>query len=93
VIEFDRGMQTGEVLQQALMAVDEIRILNRATASMASQQKEVSIDIKQRIDSVNLISLDNSARASNMKLMCEELSTLANNMRKKLVSYNNKNES
>jgi methyl-accepting chemotaxis protein len=85
--------KTGEVLHKALMAVDEIRILNRATASMASQQKEVSIDIKQRIDSVNLISLDNSARASNMKLMCEELSTLANNMRKKLVSYSNKNES
>jgi methyl-accepting chemotaxis protein len=71
--------KTGEVLHKALMAVDEIRILNRATASMASQQKEVSIDIKQRIDSVNLISLDNSARASNM--------------RKKLVSYSNKNES
>jgi methyl-accepting chemotaxis protein len=82
--------KTGEVLQQALIAVDEIKILNSATASMASQQKEVSMDIKQRIDVVNLISVENSTSASNMKLMSDELSALANNMRDKLVSYSKK---
>ena len=82
--------KTGEVLQQALVAVDEIKILNSATASMASQQKEVSTDIKQRIDGVSLISVENAASASKMKLMSDELSALANNMRDKLVSYSKK---
>ena len=79
--------RTGKVLQQALVAVDEIKTLNSATYSMASQQKEISIDIKNRINGVNLISVENSSSASNMKLMCDELSTLANNMRDKLASY------
>lgn len=79
--------RTGEVLQQALAAVDEIKVLNSATSIMASQQKEVSMEIKQRIDGVNLISLENSTSASNMKLMCDELSTLANDMQDKLAGY------
>ncbi|WP_293749287.1 Cache 3/Cache 2 fusion domain-containing protein [uncultured Paraglaciecola sp.] len=82
--------KTGEVLQQALVAVDEIEILNSATASMASQQKEVSMDIKHKIDVVSLISVENSTSASKMKLMSDELSGLANTMRDKLVSYNMK---
>ncbi|AGH42862.1 methyl-accepting chemotaxis protein [Paraglaciecola psychrophila] len=79
--------RTGEVLQQALAAVDEIKVLNSATSIMASHQKEVSMEIKQRIDGVNLISLENSTSASNMKLMCDELSTLANDMQDKLAGY------
>jgi methyl-accepting chemotaxis protein len=79
--------RTGEVLQQALVAVDEIKVLNRATSRMASQQKEVSIDIKQRIDVVSLISGENATSAAKMKSMCDELSLLANNMRDKLAGY------
>jgi methyl-accepting chemotaxis protein len=79
--------RTGEVLQQALAAVDEIKLLNSATSIMASQQKEVSMEIKQRINVVNLISVENSTSASNMKLMCDELSTLANDMQDKLAGY------
>jgi methyl-accepting chemotaxis protein len=82
--------KTENVLQQALVAVDEIKILNSATASMASQQKEVSMDIKQRIDVVNVISMENATSADNMKLMSDELSALANNMSDKLVGYNTK---
>ena len=79
--------RTGEVLQQALAAVDQIKVLNSATSIMASQQKEVSLEIKQRINGVNLISVENSTSASNMKLMCDELSTLANDMQDKLAGY------
>lgn len=82
--------KTGEVLQKALMAVDEIRVLNSETSSMAIQQKEVSMDMKKRIDQVNVISEENSASASHMKAMCDELSTLANQMREKLAGYTTK---
>jgi methyl-accepting chemotaxis protein len=82
--------KTGDVLQQALIAVDEIRVLNSATSIMASQQKDVSIDIKQRIDKVHIISDENSASASHMKAMCDELSTLASQMHTKLAGYTSK---
>ncbi|GAB2681533.1 methyl-accepting chemotaxis protein [Aliiglaciecola aliphaticivorans] len=82
--------KTEAVLQQALNAVDEIKVLNGATQSMASQQKNVSMDIKQRVDVINLISVENSNSANNMKSMSDELSALANNMSEKLVGYNHK---
>ncbi|WP_371192925.1 methyl-accepting chemotaxis protein [Glaciecola sp. SC05] len=79
--------RTGEVLQQALVAVDEIRVLNSATSSMASQQKEVSMEIKRSIDKVHIISEENLSSASDMKAMCDELSTLAQQMQDKLTGY------
>ncbi|WP_412971054.1 methyl-accepting chemotaxis protein [Glaciecola sp. MF2-115] len=79
--------KTGAVLQQALIAVDEIKALNSATASMASQQKEVSINIKLGIDNVNRISEENSSSATNIKEMCDELSALVSAMRDKLSEY------
>jgi methyl-accepting chemotaxis protein len=82
--------RTGEVLQQALIAVDEIRVLNSATSSMASQQKEVSIEIKRSINKVHTISEENSISAKDMKAMCDEMSTLANQMHDKLSGYTNK---
>ncbi len=82
--------KTGQVLQQALSAVDQIKSLNSATASMASQQKQVSFDIKRGVDEVNTISTDNHNSANNMKFMCEEMTTLANQMRDKLNAYSNR---
>ncbi len=82
--------KTGDVLQQALYAVDQIKSLNSATASMASQQKQVSIDIKRGVDEVNDISTQNNTSANSMKGMCDEMSTLVNQMRDKLNSYSMK---
>lgn len=79
--------KTGEVLQQALKAVDEIKLLNGATAEMTSRQKQVSIDIKQGIDRVNVISNQNNVSANEMKIMCNELSSLVGDMRNLLDVY------
>jgi len=79
--------KTGAVLQQALAAVDQIKRLNSATAIMASQQKEASIDIKLGIDNVNRITVENSASATDIKAMCDELSTLVSAMKDKLNGY------
>lgn len=83
----DSTTNTGEVLQKALLAVDQIKSLNSATADMASQQKQVSIDIKRGVDEVNEISNINHISANNMKSMCNEMTSLVNQMRDKLNSY------
>ena len=83
----DSTSKTGAVLQQALAAVDQIKTLNSATAIMASQQKEVSMDIKLGIDNVNRITEGNTASASDMKRMSDELSALVSTMKDKLNSY------
>lgn len=79
--------KTGEVLKQALGSVDTIKSLNQATAQMASQQKHVSMSIKNGIDSINAISHENSRSASDMKAKCVELSTLVNEIKQKLAGY------
>ncbi|MBT1451955.1 Cache 3/Cache 2 fusion domain-containing protein [Glaciecola sp. XM2] len=79
--------KTGEVLKQALASVDTIKSLNQATATMASQQKAVSVSIKTGIDSVNVISGQNTKSASDIKAKCAELSTLVNEIKDKLAGY------
>jgi methyl-accepting chemotaxis protein len=79
--------KTGAVLQQALAAVDQIKSLNSATAIMASQQKEVSMDIKLGIENVNRITEGNTASATDMKKMSDELSALVSTMKDKLNNY------
>ena len=79
--------KTGAVLQQALAAVDQIKSLNSATAIMASQQKEVSMDIKLGIENVNRITEGNTASATDMKKMSDELSALVGTMKDKLNNY------
>ena len=83
----DSTSKTGAVLHQALAAVDQIKILNSATAIMASQQKEVSMDIKLGIENVNRITEGNTASAMDMKKMSDELSALVSTMKDKLNSY------
>ena len=78
---------TGDVLQKALLAVDQIKSLNSATATMASQQRQVSVEIKKGVDEVNEISNINNTSANNMKSMCNEMTSLVNQMRDKLNSY------
>ncbi len=85
--------KTGEVLNHALKAVDQIKSLNSATATMASQQREVSVGIKEGIDKVNAISNENQNSVLQMKEMCEEFSVLVNNMQNKLESYSVKTRS
>lgn len=82
--------KTGEVLQKALHAVDEIKCLNGATASMASQQKQVTVEIKDGIDMVNRISDENQLSTTQMKQMCDELSIIVKSIRGKLSSYTRK---
>jgi len=83
----DSTSKTGIVLQQALAAVDQIKTLNSATAIMASQQKDVSMDIKLGIENVNRITEGNTASATDMKKMSDELSALVSTMKDKLNSY------
>ena len=79
--------KTGEVLQKALHSVDQIKCLNGATASMASQQKQVTVEIKDGIDMVNRISDENQLSTTQMKQMCDELSVIVKSIRGKLASY------
>lgn len=84
----DSTSKTGAVLQKALCAVGEIQTLNKATATMASQQRAVSMEIKKGITAVNGMSQDNATSASQIKIMSDELASIANLMRKKLSGYN-----
>lgn len=79
--------KTGEVLKQALVSVDTIKSLNQATATMASKQKTVSVGIKSGIDSINVISHENTKSAAEMKDKCSELSSLVNEIKQKLGGY------
>lgn len=79
--------KTGEVLKQALASVDTIKSLNQATATMASKQKTVSVGIKSGIDSINVISHENTKSAAEMKDKCSELSSLVNEIKQKLGGY------
>jgi methyl-accepting chemotaxis protein len=79
--------KTGEVLKQALASVDTIKSLNQATATMASRQKSVTVGIKSGIDSINVISNENTKSAAQMKDKCSELSALVNEIKRKLGGY------
>jgi methyl-accepting chemotaxis protein len=79
--------KTGEVLKQALASVDTIKSLNQATATMASKQKAVTVGIKSGIDSINVISNENTKSAAQMKDKCSELSALVNEIKRKLGGY------
>jgi methyl-accepting chemotaxis protein len=79
--------KTGEVLKQALASVDTIKSLNQATATMASKQKTVTVGIKSGIDSINVISNENTKSAADMKEKCSELSALVNEIKRKLGGY------
>lgn len=79
--------KTGEVLKQALASVDTIKTLNQATATMASQQRTVSVGIKNGIDSINVISNENTKSAVDIKTKCAELSSLVEEIKQKLAGY------
>lgn len=79
--------KTGEALRKALASVDEIRNLNQASASLASRQKQVSLGIKQSIDSVNEISSENNQKANEMSQMCADLDSKVAQMQKVLATY------
>jgi methyl-accepting chemotaxis protein len=79
--------KTAEVLQQALMAVSQIQSLNTDISVMASQQKDVSVEIKHGIHNVNNISRENADNSNSMKVMSDELAGIANEMRRKLAEY------
>ena len=78
---------TGAVLKQALASMDTIKALNLETATMASEQRKVTVGIKEGIDEVNRIGAVNREGADEIKHKCDDLSQLVNEIKVKLASY------
>lgn len=81
------AQNAGNSLQQALTAVATISNLNHETVEMAKQQTKVSLDVSQRLNSIQRVGMENHQHAESVSKNCRALVDQITKMQEQLKHY------